>query len=101
MRLYDSPHQFEPLLPDAQIKQGALLEKAHVLTLEATVLGTPPAPDELRELLRGMNSYYTLHAPLLVQPSFTAQNCSIIYTRRYSAMCLWMNVKMRKAIQLR
>jgi Fic family protein len=56
--MYDSPHQFEPLLPD-QAKQEVLLAKAHDLSRQALGLSRHPAPIELRGLLRGMNSYYT------------------------------------------
>ena len=56
--MYDSPHQFEPLLPSTKL-QEPLLAKAHDLSRAAAQLtGQPPAP-ELRTLLRGMNSYYT------------------------------------------
>lgn len=58
---YDSPHQFEPLLPsDAMV--GPLLERASDLTRAATALGAASgqtAQMELRALLRSMNSYYT------------------------------------------
>lgn len=61
IRQYDAPHQFEPLLPaDAAI--GPLLERASDLTRAATALGTASgqvAQQELRALLRSMNSYYT------------------------------------------
>jgi Fic family protein len=57
-KLYDSPHQFEPLLP-SEFKQGDLLAKAHDVMRAASDLVIQPVPDDLRELLRGMNSYYT------------------------------------------
>jgi len=57
-KLYGAIHQFEPLLP-SEFKQGHLLSKAHDVMRLATQLVTQPVPDELRELLRGMNSYYT------------------------------------------
>lgn len=56
--MYDSTHQFEPLLPSAA-KQGALLAKAHDLARGATQLAGLPVAPELHTLLRGMNSYYT------------------------------------------
>jgi Fic family protein len=56
--LYDQAHQMEPLLPRESV-QGPLLEQAHQLVREATQLASQPAPPELRELLRAMNSYYT------------------------------------------
>lgn len=56
--MYDSPHQFEPLLPGAT-KQEKLLAKAHDLARAATQLAGLPVAPELRTLLRGMNSYYT------------------------------------------
>ena len=56
--LYDSPHQFEPLLPSEK-QQQPLLAKAHDLTRAALPLAGTPVPPELRRLLRGMNSYYT------------------------------------------
>ena len=58
---YDSPHQFEPLLP-AEAVVAPLLELASDLTRKATALGTTSgraAQFELRKLLRSMNSYYT------------------------------------------
>lgn len=56
--MYVSPHQFEPLLPSSA-KQEALLAKAHDLARSATQLAGLPIAPGLRELLRGMNSYYT------------------------------------------
>ncbi|XAH24076.1 Fic family protein [Xylophilus sp. GW821-FHT01B05] len=56
--LYNSPHQFEPLLP-SEARQQDLLAKAHDLARAAMQLGNLPAAHELRGLLRGMNSYYT------------------------------------------
>jgi Fic family protein len=58
IHLYDSPHQFEPLLPSESAQQG-LLERAHDLSRAALQLARAPAPAGLRGLLRGMNSYYT------------------------------------------
>ena len=58
---YDSPHQFEPLMP-AVLLLAPLLEKAGDLMLKATALGAASgktAQTELRKLLRSMNSYYT------------------------------------------
>ena len=57
-RMYDSPHQFEPLLP-AAAKQEPLLSKAHDLALAATALASLPIAADLRGLLRAMNSYYS------------------------------------------
>jgi Fic family protein len=56
--LYDSPHQFEPLLP-SEAAQQALLAQAHDLARAALQLTGTPVPAELRRLLRGMNSYYS------------------------------------------
>lgn len=56
--MYVSPHQFEPLLP-SPAKQEELLAKAHDLARSATQLAGLPIAPGLRELLRGMNSYYT------------------------------------------
>lgn len=56
--LYDSPHQFEPLLP-SEAAQQALLERAHDLSRAALALAHASAPAGMRSLLRGMNSYYT------------------------------------------
>ena len=58
---YDRPHQFDPLMPE-QARIGPLLERASDLTRAATALGASAAPtahQELRVLLRSMNSYYT------------------------------------------
>ena len=58
---YDSPHQFEPLMP-AEPMLAPLLEKAGDLMRKATALGAASgktAQTELRKLLRSMNSYYT------------------------------------------
>lgn len=57
-KLYHSSNQFEPLLPSV-MAQGPLLTKAHDLALQATRLSGRVVPQELRALLRGMNSYYT------------------------------------------
>lgn len=56
--LYNSPHQFEPLLP-SDLKQEALLSKAGDLVRAATALTGKRVPPELHVLLRSMNSYYT------------------------------------------
>ncbi|MEO6278900.1 Fic family protein [Roseateles sp.] len=56
--LYNSPHQFEPLLP-CEAALEPLLAQAHDLNKEALGLVGQPAPDELRGLLRAMNSYYS------------------------------------------
>lgn len=56
--MYDSPEQFEPLLP-SPARQEPLLAKAHDLARAATALAGQPAPTELRGLLRAMNSYYS------------------------------------------
>jgi Fic family protein len=58
LKLYDSIHQFEPLLP-SEFNQGELLSKAFDLLQTSSELVLQPVPDDLRELLRGMNSYYT------------------------------------------
>lgn len=58
---YNSPHQFEPLMPSEAVL-APLLEAASDLTRKATALGTASgraAQSELRKLLRSMNSYYT------------------------------------------
>lgn len=55
---YDSPHQFEPLMP-AESAQQPLLAQAHDLARAALQLAGTPVPAELRRLLRGMNSYYS------------------------------------------
>lgn len=62
---YDSPHQFEPLLP-SEARMGALLERAAGLFAASSALGSAGPADvhssmhsELRTLLRKMNSYYT------------------------------------------
>jgi len=58
--IYDSPHQFEPLLPQKRLdelvaKTRAVFEKAHELRGALC----PPAREALRELVREMNSYYS------------------------------------------
>src|SRR4051812_30010887 len=61
IKRYDTPHQFEPLLP-AESALGPLLERASDLTRAATALGSSApaaAQAELRGLLRSMNSYYS------------------------------------------
>lgn len=55
---YNSPHQFEPLLP-SDARQEALLSKAGDLVRAATALAGQRVPPELHVLLRSMNSYYT------------------------------------------
>jgi len=56
--LYDSAHQFEPLMP-SEAAQPPLLAQAHDLARAALQLVGTPVPTELRRLLRGMNSYYS------------------------------------------
>lgn len=56
--LYDSEHQFEPLLP-SEAAQQPLLAQAHDLARSALQLAGRPVPGGLRRLLRGMNSYYS------------------------------------------
>ncbi|HYN61418.1 MAG TPA: Fic family protein [Rubrivivax sp.] len=58
VQLYDSPHHFEPLLPSAA-RQEPLLARAHELARASASLTSLRAPQELRALLRAMNSYYT------------------------------------------
>jgi Fic family protein len=59
MQQYDSPHQFEPLLPEERF-MGPLLERASDLTRAAAALtSTGAAQGDLRALLRAMNSFYT------------------------------------------
>ncbi len=56
---YDSPHQFEPLLPQEHAL-GPLLAQASDLIRAANGLGAgTTAQGELRALLRAMNSYYS------------------------------------------
>ncbi|HSX92168.1 MAG TPA: Fic family protein [Hydrogenophaga sp.] len=58
---YDSPHQFEPLLPSAKA-MAPLLERAADLTSACASLGVAVGQGpwvELRGLLRRMNSFYT------------------------------------------
>ena len=58
---YDSPAHFEPLMPADHVV-GPLLEKASDLTRAAVALSTGSgalAQQELRGLLRAMNSYYS------------------------------------------
>lgn len=54
----DAPHHFEPLLPSPR-RREPLLAKAHDLARAATALTGRQAPDDLRRLLRAMNSYYS------------------------------------------
>ena len=56
--LYDSPNQFEPLMPSTA-RQEPLLARAHDLARAASSLAGVPAAAEIRGLLRAMNSYYT------------------------------------------
>jgi Fic family protein len=56
--MYNEPHQFEPLLP-SEGSMGPLLAKAHDLSRLATPVASTRVPQELRALLRSMNSYYT------------------------------------------
>jgi hypothetical protein len=61
IKQYDSPHEFEPLLPQDRHMEP-LLEKASDLIRESASLGASAAPaaaTELRALLPSMNSYYT------------------------------------------
>jgi Fic family protein len=56
--LYDSIHQFEPLLP-SDAAQQPLLAQAHDLARAALQLAGSTVPAGLRALLRSMNSYYS------------------------------------------
>lgn len=56
--LYDTPQQFEPLLPSAA-RQEPLLAKAHDLATAAMAFSGQPIARQLRGLLAAMNSYYT------------------------------------------
>ena len=58
IELYDSPHQFEPLMP-SEVRLEPLLSRAHDLAVESTGLAGIPIAKELGGLLRAMNSYYT------------------------------------------
>ncbi|WP_454727284.1 MULTISPECIES: hypothetical protein [Cupriavidus] len=58
--IYDSPHQFELLLPQKRLdelvaKTRDVFEKAH----ELRGASCPPAREALRELVREMTSYYS------------------------------------------
>lgn len=58
--VYDSPHHFEPLLPQKRLDQ--LVEKTRVVFEKAHALRgalCPPAREAVRELVREMNSYYS------------------------------------------
>lgn len=58
--MYDSPHQFEPLIPASM--PPVLLEKAADIVRSATRLtgaAHPTARAAVRELVRSMNSYYS------------------------------------------
>ena len=58
--MYDSPHQFEPLVPSSLPK--SLIEKAADISRDATRLAGvahPCAREKIRELVRSMNSYYS------------------------------------------
>jgi Fic family protein len=58
---YDAPHQFEPLLP-ADADAAPVFEKAHELMRAAAAVDAAvplPVQEQLRPLLRAMNSYYT------------------------------------------
>jgi Fic family protein len=59
IRHYEAPHQFEPLMPEDRLL-GPLLEQASDLIRTAATLSfSAAAQEELRTLLRAMNSYYT------------------------------------------
>ena len=60
--LYESTHQFEPLMP-SEAAQQPLLAQAHDLARAALQLTGTPVPAELRRLLRGMNSTTTGSTP--------------------------------------
>lgn len=58
--MYNSPHQFEPLLP--VVRQDQLLERASQVVQAATALtavGHHTARTSVRELVRSINSYYS------------------------------------------
>ena len=60
LKVYDQPHQFEPLLPQRALDELALqtrgvVEKAHQLQGAAH----PATRERVRALVRSMNSYYS------------------------------------------
>ena len=60
LAVYSQPHQFEPLLPQLQL--GDLIEGTRGVVEKALRLHNAVAPSTrraLRELVRGMNSYYS------------------------------------------
>ena len=60
-KLYDQPHQFEPLLPRPEVRDG-LLTQAHQLqqeALRASGQAHPSVMQAMAPLLRAVNSYYT------------------------------------------
>lgn len=59
--LYTQPHQFEPLLPSAEVRESVLV-KAHelqVLALQVRGQADEGVMHAIAPLLRAMNSYYT------------------------------------------
>lgn len=58
--MYDSPHQFEPLFPQARLEE--LRARAADICRDAIALqgkAHPATQESLRELVRAMNSYYS------------------------------------------
>lgn len=58
--MYDSPHQFSPLVPSAI--PAAIMDKAAGITQSGTRLSGfahPASRTAIRELVRSMNSYYS------------------------------------------
>lgn len=83
IEVYDSPHHFEPLLPQTKLealteKTRAVFEKAHALKGALC----PPAREALRELVREMNSY---HSNRIEGQSTHPQNVSKALKKDFSA----------------
>lgn len=59
--LYRQPHQFEPLLPSAEVRESVLVKahELHVLALQVRGQADAGVMRAIAPLLRAMNSYYT------------------------------------------
>lgn len=62
LKVYDHPHQFEPLLPQAELNELVLRTRG-VAEMSFQLQGAvhPSTRDRLREVVRSMNSYYSNH----------------------------------------
>ncbi len=62
LRVYDQPHQFDPLLPQAELNEFVLRTRGVAeMSFRLQRATHPNTRERLREVVRSMNSYYSNH----------------------------------------